>query len=68
MLNIKGQTGADYFLIICEKCGKETENEYLGYDPAVPHFRAKCEKCGTSGAWKLQAGAWKGLPATPHES
>lgn len=68
MLEIKGQTGADYFNIICTKCGKDTTNEYLGYDPIVPHFRATCKKCKTSGTWKLQVPKWKGLPPKPYGS
>jgi hypothetical protein len=63
MLEIKGKESADYFNILCAKCGSMTKNEYLGWDPAVPHFRATCEKCGTTGQWKLAAGRWKGLPS-----
>lgn len=62
MLTIRGQVAADYFNIICEKCGSQTKNEYLGGDPVVPHFKATCDKCKTSGVWKLDASAWKGLP------
>lgn len=60
MLNIKGKTGDDYFVIYCEKCGENTVNEYLGYDPGVPRFKATCQKCGDSGIWKL--GTFEGLP------
>ena len=55
----------DYFDIICEECGGHTKNEYLGWDPAVPHFKATCEKCGTSVELKLDSVRWKGLPPKP---
>ncbi len=65
MLTIKGITSADYFNILCEKCGGATKNEYLGKDPTVPRFKATCEKCGTSITLKLSGFAWKGLSSEP---
>lgn len=60
MLKIKGEESIDYFDIVCEKCNERTQNEYLGYDPSVPRFKATCKKCGASGIWKLNN--WKGFP------
>lgn len=66
MLNIRGHETADYFQIVCEKCGTPTKNKYLGRDPSVPHFESECERCKTKGRWKLaQPGDWKGLPPDP---
>jgi hypothetical protein len=65
VLEIKGETAADYFNIVCTKCGGLTQNEYLGWDPSVPHFRATCKRCKTSGTWKLDMPLWKGLPSKP---
>ncbi len=66
VLEIEGRQTGDYFAIVCRKCGSPTKNKYLGGDPAMPHFRAKCEKCNTVGVWKLlQPAAWEGLPLRP---
>lgn len=61
-LTIKGVMTGDYFKIVCEKCGEGTRNEYIGWDPAIPSFKARCKKCGTSGIWKLD---WGALPPNP---
>jgi hypothetical protein len=61
-LTIKGVMTGDYFKIVCEKCGEGTKNEYIGWDPAIPSFKATCKRCGTSGMWKLD---WGGLPPNP---
>jgi hypothetical protein len=65
MLELTGKNAGEYFVIVCATCGEETDNEYLGYDPAVPHFKAVCKQCGTSGIWKLTVRSWTGLPADP---
>lgn len=65
MLTIEGKMAGDYFNIVCEKCHCPTKNEYLGWDPSVPHFKATCEKCGETGNWKLHFPMWKGLPSDP---
>ncbi len=65
MLIIKGIESADYFNIVCDKCDQPTKNEYLGWDPVVPYFKATCEKCGTTGQWKLSTHFWSGLPSKP---
>jgi hypothetical protein len=62
-LDIKTKLLNDSFEIICSECGSPTANEYLGYDPDTPHFRAVCCKCGKSGDWKLKM--WDGLSVTP---
>ncbi len=67
ILKIKGQEAGDYFNIVCEKCGQPTKNEYLGWDPSVPHFKATCEKCGTTGIRKLDSASWVGLPYKSHK-
>lgn len=60
MIMLKGKQMADYFDIFCENCGERTDNEYLGGDPAVPHFRATCKQCNESTELKLSR--WRGLP------
>lgn len=67
-LRIVGRVSTDYFDIVCEHCGESTRNEYLGGDPVVPHFKATCPKCKSSGQWKLNALFWKGLPTKPSGS
>jgi len=67
MLEIKAETSGEYFRIVCEKCGKETKNEYLGWDPGVPHFRTTCEACHETDTWKLSPAQWYGLPDLPDE-
>ena len=37
---IKGEQDGDIFVILCTKCGKPTNNEYLGRDPVMPSFKA----------------------------
>jgi hypothetical protein len=61
-LAIEGKPSEGLFIIICAKCGNPTENEYLGYDPWVPRFRATCSKCGEYSDWTLSM--WNGLPVT----
>jgi hypothetical protein len=60
MLVISGGDDGGYFHIMCRRCERPTDNEYLGGDPSVPHFRAICPHCGKAGEWKLEG--WKGLP------
>jgi hypothetical protein len=62
MLNVIGEQRRDYLHILCEKCGEHLECEYLGWDPGVPHFRAKCNNCNEEVTLKLMVGKWKGLP------
>lgn len=62
MARITGRITDDYFAILCETCGEETTNEYLGGDPGVPHFRATCKYCMTAHEWRLSATHWSGLP------
>ena len=62
-MTIEGRESGDYFLIFCKECGAETENEYLGGDPAQPHFKAKCGNCGEETTLKLSGNYWKGLPS-----
>jgi hypothetical protein len=65
---IVGRTDADFFAIICEKCGSKTKNAYLGTDPVMPRFNATCPKCGDLGSFKLDALDWSGLHPKPHQS
>jgi predicted nucleic-acid-binding Zn-ribbon protein len=65
---IIGKTNIDYFVILCEKCGSTTKNQYLGTDPMMPRFKATCPKCGDLGAFKLDAIDWSGLPPEPSTS
>jgi hypothetical protein len=58
-MTIKGEDAGDYFRVLCEQCGSPTNNEYLGWDPSVPHFRATCPNCKKTGEWKLDC--WTGL-------
>ncbi len=62
MLEIKGVSLGDYFLLMCERCGVETHNEYLGWDPVMPKFRATCRKCNETFEWKMMNIQWSGLP------
>jgi len=61
-LRIRGEETTDYFELFCENCNEHTTNEYLGGDPALPHFEATCKKCGESAKYKLNGPFWKGLP------
>jgi hypothetical protein len=62
MPTLRGEQRLDYFNVLCE-CGGPTKNEYLGFDPAVPHFKAECPRCGATYTLKLDA--WRGLPSRP---
>ena len=64
-LTIKGVMTGDYFKVECRKCGKGTQNEYLGWDPFVPRLKATCKECGTSEIWRLYFPNWRGLPPNP---
>jgi hypothetical protein len=64
-LSIRGETHADYFDLFCENCNERTTNEYLGGDPAVPHFQATCKQCREHAKFKLDISRWKGLPLEP---
>lgn len=59
---IRGEAHGDYFAILCAECGRETQNEYLGGDPAVPYFRVTCNNCGETLTMKFVPLQWKGLP------
>lgn len=59
-LVVEGKPSEGFFEIVCAKCGNPTKNEYLGYDPWVPRFRATCNKCGKCSDWTLTM--WNGLP------
>ena len=65
MLNIVGKGEGDYFQFRCEKCNEILDCEYLGYERAMPHFRATCPKCKETAEKKLVRTHWKGLPAEP---
>ena len=65
MPQIKGQQIGDYFKLVCDECGENTRNEYIGWDPVIPCFRATCLKCGTSTILKLSVIEWKGLSPNP---
>lgn len=64
MLSIKGETRGEYFHILCEKCGNNTYNEYLGfatkkgYSDGVAHLNVKCKKCKNSRMFKLMPFDW----------
>ena len=62
-LDIDVKVSPDRFRILCLKCGQPTQNEYLGYDPWVPRFRASCRNCDSSSEWELDC--WNGLHLTP---
>lgn len=63
MLHLVGESQTDYFLVMCKVCKEQTHNEYLGWDPGVPHFRATCIQCGERTEYKLRADLWSGLPS-----
>ena len=65
-LRIVGETSIDYFRVLCEKCGSQVRMEYLGWDPAMPHFKATCPTCEESAEFKVHVGEWKGLPREPY--
>lgn len=64
-LAIRGEHAGNYFVVLCQSCGGETKNDYLGWDPAMPRFRARCEPCGTETTVKLTGVCWAGLPEHP---
>ena len=67
MLSIKGETRGEYFHILCDKCGNNTYNEYLGfeteegYSDGVPHLKVTCKKCKSSSVFKLMPTDWKDI-------
>lgn len=67
MLKIKGETRGEYFHILCEECGNNTYNEYLGfetekgYSDGVPHLKATCKVCKSSWVFKLMPMDWKDI-------
>ena len=65
---IKGEQDGDFFVILCTKCGKPTENEYLGRNPVMPCFKATCKKCRKSYQVQLDTVHWKGLPPGPYKT
>jgi len=52
MLNLRGDTRADYFHFICKKCS-EAVQVTLGTDGAVATITATCSRCGEQGELKL---------------
>jgi len=62
---LRGTTDVDYFKIVCANCGTETQNEYLGKDPTMPHFKARCPTCGRTFRYKMPNVQWEGLPDKP---
>jgi len=67
MPNIKGETRGEYFHILCEKCGSNIYNEYLGfetgdgYSDGVPHLKVMCKECNSSKIFKLMPTDWKDI-------
>ena len=67
MLSIRGETRGEYFHILCDKCGDNTFNEYLGfetekgYSDGVPHLKVTCQKCNSSNVFKLMPMDWKDI-------
>ena len=64
-LMIRGKKSGEYFVIECQQCKEETDNEYLGWVSETPQFRATCGKCGTHTTLKLTGDCWQGLPRFP---
>jgi hypothetical protein len=62
VLHLRGEDSGDHFEIKCVSCDVLTKNEYLGGDPAVPHFKATCGKCGESITLKLSHHDWQSWP------
>lgn len=62
MLEIFGEDAGGYFNIKCRKCNSFTKNKYLGGDPVVLHFEARCETCNETGIYKILPHSWEGLP------
>ena len=68
MLKIRGEQHIDYFRVVCDKCGKQTKNEYGGRKLShggSPAFRARCDDCQDEVVLKLWDGGWTGLPFDP---
>jgi ribosomal protein L37E len=60
-------SSAGYLHILCRRCGKETDVEYLGLDPTMPQIKIGCARCGTSITFKIfNLGAAKGFPPDPY--
>ena len=65
-ITICGEQSGDWFRILCNECGTETDNEYLAANPPIRRIRSTCKNCGASTELKLQSKLWRGLPVTPH--
>ena len=64
-MTIIGEGSGDYFIFKCTDCDEMAECEYLGWDPAIPHFRVKCG-CKEEMIYKFSTNnGWKGLPSKP---
>lgn len=67
MLRITGNTRGEYFHILCEECGSNTYNEYLGfeteegYSDGVPHLKVTCKECARTEVFKLMPTDWKDI-------
>jgi hypothetical protein len=66
-MQLYGETRIDYFNMQCGQCKGQVKIEYMGWDPAVPYFRATCPTCKASGTFKVHPGEWCGLPPAPHK-
>ncbi len=43
-------------LLFCKKCGKETEQNYLGMSSSPPRIASRCPRCGETNfadSWKV---------------
>lgn len=60
-----GQQSGEYFVLTCEQCKAETDNEYLGDDGAMPSFAASCRMCGSKWQFKFNDARWSRLPGDP---
>ena len=58
-MELTGKMTGDYFQLVCVEHNAPTDNQYLGWDPSVPHFKSTCKRCNKSIELKLDR--WKGL-------
>lgn len=45
-------------LLFCKKCGKDTEQNYLGMSVSPPRIASRCPKCGETNfadSWKVHS-------------
>lgn len=66
-MKFTGESQADYLNLRHDNCGGFIKVEFLGYDPAVPRFDFRCQKCGEHGSYKMQFPLWSGLPQEAHK-